>query len=120
VEAGEAIRRLAKDHATVWIAQPARRPGGGNRLLSDSPDARVRARAVTALGAVKTAQAAAALRTALGDSAPSVRIQAANALRRSQGVASIPVLAQVATNDPDPQVRRAVARTLSFLRRAGR
>lgn len=118
VEAGEAIRRLAKDHATVWIAQPAR--GSASRLLSDSPDARVRARAVMALGAVKTAQAAAALRTALGDSAPSVRIQAAYALRRSRGTAAIPLLAQVATNDPDPQVRRAVARALSALRAVGR
>ena len=87
VEPGEAIRQLVKSHATVWIAQPAaRRPDG------DSPDARGRARAVMALGAVKTPAAAAALRTALGDSAPSVRIQAAYALRRSQGAAAVPLL----------------------------
>ena len=114
VEPGEAIRQLVKNHATVWIAQPAaRRPAGAG--LSDSPDARVRARAVMALGAVKTPEAAAALRTALGDSAPSVRIQAAHALRRSQGAAAVPLLEQVAANDPDPRVRLVALRALSFL-----
>jgi hypothetical protein len=110
VDPGEAIRQLVKNHATVWIAQPAaRRPDG------DSPDARVRARAVMALGAVKTPEAAEALRTALGDSASSVRIQAARALRRSQGAAAVPLLEQVAANDPDPKVRLVALRVLSFL-----
>jgi HEAT repeat protein len=99
-----------KNHATVWIAQPAAR-----RPDRDSPDTRARARAVRALGAVKTPEAAAGLRTALGDSAPSVRIQAASALRRSQGVAAAPLLEQVAADDPDPQVRLAALRALSFL-----
>jgi hypothetical protein len=112
VEPGEAIRQLVRNHATVWIARPAaRRPDG----LSDSADVRVRARAVAALGTLKTAEAAAALRTALGDSAPSIRIQAAYALLRSQGVAAIPALANVAANDPDPKVRRVAVRALSFL-----
>jgi hypothetical protein len=117
VEPGEAIRQLVKDHAAVWIAKPAaRRPSGAG--LSDSPDARVRARAVTALGGVKTSEAAEALRAALGDSDASVRIQAAHALRRSQGEAAIPALEQVVANDPDPKVRLGALRALSFLPRA--
>jgi HEAT repeat protein len=114
VEPAEAIRQLVKNHATVWIAKPAARtPAGAG--LSDSPDARARARAVMALGGVKTPEAAAALHTALGDSAPYVRIQAAHALRRSQGGAAVPLLEQVAANDPDPKVRLAALRSLSFL-----
>ena len=114
VAPGEAIRQLVRDHATVWIARPAARtPDGAG--VSDSADVGVRARAVMALGALKTAGAAAALRMALGDSAPSVRIQAAYALRRSQGVAAVPALANVAANDPDPTVRLVAVRTLSSL-----
>lgn len=110
VEPGEAIRQLVKNHATVWLARPAaRRPDGAG--LSDS----ARARAVRALAAQRTDEAAAALRTALGDSAPSVRVQAAYALRRSQGAAAIPLLANVAADDPDPTVRLAAVRALSAL-----
>lgn len=110
VEPGEAIRQLVKNHATVWIAQPAAR-----RPEPDSLDTRARARAVRALGDVKTPEAAAALRTALGDGAASVRIQATSALRRSQGAAAAPLLEHVVANDPDPKVRLAALRALSVL-----
>ena len=133
VELGEAIGRVARPHATVWIMGRAQRGSGDSRApaaaernagaaaaenearsAGDAPDARLRQRAMV-FGPLGTPPSAAALQTVLADPDVSVRVQAAYALRQSEGVTAIPMLAYVAATDPDARVRVAAVRALSFL-----
>jgi hypothetical protein len=133
VEIGEALRRLAEPGATVWIVEPGPTapaativsqthrsvgefiPGGAAPMAAETSDARATERAATVLGALTTPQPAAAGIVALADPSASVRVHAAYALRQSEGVAAIPILAAVAISDPEPRVRLAAVRALSFL-----
>ncbi len=116
--------RAASDTATALaeIAQLLRSADQRNvprvsEFLSWS-DATVRVRAAQALGVIGGPAAASTLERALGDEAPQVRIQVVYALRRLQGVQSIPALADVLVRDSDVTVRRAAAGALGTLRDA--
>lgn len=85
------------------------------RTLSGDPDPIVRALAVAALGQVGKGEAAAALIAALGDRSISVRIQAVRTLRWLEGARAVWALGGVLIGDPDPRVRRVVARELAAL-----
>lgn len=85
-------------------------------LLGTAPDSIVRARAASALGALKGPLSEPALARALGDSAPEVRVQAVRALRSVDGARAIPALGRVLLTDPDVTVRRTAAQMLGSLR----
>ena len=84
-------------------------------LLGTAPDSIVRARAASALAALNGPLSQPALATALGDSAPDVRVQVVRALRSVDGARAIPALGRVLLTDPDVTVRRAAARMLGSL-----
>jgi hypothetical protein len=99
------IDRLGRERGAPRLAE----------LLRGAPDPSVRARAATTLGRVGGAEAAAALTAALSDQTPSVRIQAAHALRSAEGPRAIPAIGDVLLSDPDVSVRRAAVRILGTL-----
>ncbi len=85
------------------------------RLVTESSDPLVRARAAMALGGVRRGETERALTRALIDTAAAVRVQAIYALRQNRGVEAVAALAQILRSDADPRVRRAAVRALSVL-----
>ena len=79
-----------------------------------SSDARVRRRAVTALGHARTPSAIKRVASALLDRAPEVRVAAVEALGRAQAAAYLPAMVSL-HRDNDPEVRAAAARTATEL-----
>ncbi|MES2889621.1 MAG: HEAT repeat domain-containing protein [Pseudomonadota bacterium] len=76
-------------------------------------DAPVRAAALRGLRELRVPQAAPAAIASLQHADPTVRREAVGVLGWLKHVAALPLLAQVATDDPDPEVRRAATGTLS-------
>jgi HEAT repeat protein len=83
--------------AVIWALGSSGDPSVVRRLqpLCESPDAGVRKMAVYALGALPGDTQVVTLRTALGDSAPDVRWNAALALARHGNADGVPVLRQM-------------------------
>ena len=84
---------------------------GINAGLS-SPQLETRRAVVEALGRMRHPQASEAIRTALDDERPEVRVSALLALRRLGSLISEKKVWNMAYNDPDPAVREAAERAL--------
>ena len=79
-------------------------------LLVSARDPLLRAHAAMLLGIAKGDVAVSALETALSDADGAVRLHAVRALGSSKGIDALPVLMEVAGQDPDPGVRRMAVR----------
>jgi len=85
-------------------------------LLARDPDPAVRRSAAEAMASLRQPEAVSALRSGAGDQDPTVRGRSLLSLGEMRDEASVAIVAQGATRDPDASVRRSAVWALSTLR----
>lgn len=112
----EELAQLRSRASSMSEAEQAQVAANLSRSLGDDPTPLYRAHVIRTMGELSTPAATEALRTAIHDPEPSVRVAACAAWSRRAGDESIPVLAEVLSKDAELDVRIAAARALENYR----
>jgi len=112
----EELGQLRSRASSMSEAEQAQVATNLSRSLADDPTPLYRSQVVRTLGELSAPAASEALRTAIHDKEPSVRIAACAAWGRRASNESVPVLAEVLSKDAELDVRMAAARALENYR----
>lgn len=112
----EAIQEVAANARRLSQDEQARVAEDLARRLFNEPDALLREQLVAALAPVQTPAAYDALRRALHDKDPQVRLKAVEAWAERPVAEAVPVLAETLASDTDLDIRLAATRALGRFR----
>lgn len=112
----EELTALQKRAGRMSEAEQVQVAANLSRALAEDPSPQYRAQVARTLGDLSVVAAADALRQAMRDKEPSVRIAACTAWGKRGSEEAVPALAEVLSKDADLDVRTAAARELSKFR----